>query len=131
MGYMRQVPASTTLSGSGSDCGVKPVDLVYLRRFTMGNRELEREVLQLFVTQAPVYLRLLRAAESVKQWTDAAHTLKGAARAIGAWRVALCAENAEKLKSVGDCERRVRALEIITAALDEARTHITDVICSN
>jgi HPt (histidine-containing phosphotransfer) domain-containing protein len=128
---MTQVVASVTLIGSGPDCGVNPVDLVYLRRFTLGNHELEREVLELFITQAPAYLRLLGAAESVKQWTDAAHTLKGAALAIGAWRVALCAENAEMLKSVGDFERRVRALEIITAAVDEARTHITDMICSN
>jgi HPt (histidine-containing phosphotransfer) domain-containing protein len=128
---MTQVAASATMSGSGPDCGVKPVDLVYLRRFTLGNHELEREVLELFITQTPIYLGSLRAAQSVKQWTDAAHTLKGAARAIGAWRVARCAENAEMLKSVGDFERRVRALEIITAAVDEARTHITDMICSN
>jgi HPt (histidine-containing phosphotransfer) domain-containing protein len=128
---MTQMAASATLSGSGSECGGKPVDLVYLRRFTMGNHDLEREVLELFIKQAPIYLGSLRAAESVKQWMEAAHTLKGAARAIGAWQVARCAENAEMLKLVGDLERRVRALEIITAAIDEARSHITDLICSN
>jgi HPt (histidine-containing phosphotransfer) domain-containing protein len=128
---MTQVAASGTLSGSLFDRGIKPVDLVYLRRFTLGNHALEREVLELFVTQAPIYLQLLRTAESAKQWADAAHTLKGAAQAIGAWRVAHCAENAEMLKSVGDFERRVRALEIITAAVDEARTHIIGMICSN
>src|SRR5262245_39403508 len=116
-GHMAQLAASVTSSGSCSDFGLQPVDIIYLRRFTLGNRELEREVLELFATQAPVYLQLLRVADSVKEWTDAAHTLKGSARAIGAWRVARCAENAEMLNSVANSEQRVRGLEIITAAV--------------
>jgi HPt (histidine-containing phosphotransfer) domain-containing protein len=72
-----------------------PVDLVHLRRFTMGNRALEQEVLQLFAAQAPLTLEQLRAAASIKAWRDAAHTLKGSAAAVGATAIARTAAEAE------------------------------------
>ena len=51
----------------------RPVDLVHLSRYTLGERALEREVLQLFCTQSTIYLERLREAKSDKDWTDAAH----------------------------------------------------------
>jgi HPt (histidine-containing phosphotransfer) domain-containing protein len=73
------------------------VDRAYLARFTLGNAALEREVLELFAAQAPVYQQRLREARTRKDWQDAAHTLKGSAMAIGAWRLARFAEMAEKI----------------------------------
>ncbi|MGH6866065.1 MAG: Hpt domain-containing protein, partial [Methyloceanibacter sp.] len=61
----------------------RPVDLVHLSRYTLGERDLEREVLELFCSQSLVYLERLREAQSDKEWIEAAHTLKGSARAIG------------------------------------------------
>ena len=43
---------------------VRPVDLVYLSRFTLGERALEREVLELFCTKSFVYLERLNQAQS-------------------------------------------------------------------
>ncbi len=73
------------------------VDRAYLARFTLGNAALEREVLELFAAQAPVYLQRLREADCAKAWKEATHTIKGSAGAIGAWRLARFAEMAEKV----------------------------------
>src|SRR5262245_35660445 len=66
--------------------GERPIDLVHLARMTLGDRSLEREVLALFDRQAGMLLvRMQQAART--GICAAAHTLKGSARGIGAWRV--------------------------------------------
>jgi len=86
--------------GSDRDVqGDRPVDLVHLARYTMGNRDLEREVLTLFARQSDIYVARLREARDAKSWIEAAHTLKGSARGIGAWQVAEAAERAERRAS--------------------------------
>jgi len=104
-----------------ADC---PVDHAHLARYTFGNKALELEVLQLFADQAPEYLRQLRAATTEKAWRDAAHTLKGSARAVGAVRVADKAERAEALRASPDRVARARAVTALEEALAEARAHI-------
>lgn len=73
----------------------RPVDLVHLARHTLGNRDLEREVLQIFVRQSAIYLDRIRDATTVTERQMAAHTIKGSARGIGAWQVADIAEGLE------------------------------------
>lgn len=106
------------------DGGVKPVDFPYLRRFTHGDFALEEEVLRLFAQHTPEYLAAMRNAATAKAWHDAAHTLKGAARGIGAWRVGRCAEGAERLRFDTDFDRRTFALDNTAEALDEALGYI-------
>ncbi len=63
-----------------------PIDLDHLREMTMSDSALEREVLGLFVEQTA---NMMRALASLPDNAAAlAHTLKGSARAIGAFRVA-------------------------------------------
>ena len=102
------------------DGGTKPVDLQYLGRFTMGDKPLEIEVLDLFLVHTPLYMHRLASAVTAKEWHDAAHTLKGAARGIGAWRLARCAESAERLRFDTDTDRRSFALDSAAEALAEA-----------
>ena len=102
----------------------RPVDLVHLSRYTLGDRALEREVLELFCVQSAIYVDRLRAASSDKEWTDAAHSLKGSARAIGAWRAAAAAEDAEALSGEGTAQARASRLHDIDASLNEARACI-------
>ena len=109
------------------DAGTKAIDLSYLKRFTLGNRDLEREVLYLFAQAAPGYLRQLREAAHAKAWHDAAHTLKGSARAVGAWRVARAAELAEKLRFGTETDRRNLAVDNAAEALDEAIGFIVQI----
>ncbi|TNE66527.1 MAG: Hpt domain-containing protein [Alphaproteobacteria bacterium] len=66
----------------------------HLSGFTMGDEDLERQVLQIFSENAPGYLDTLKSAEC-ESWKSDAHKLKGAARSIGAWRLARAAERAE------------------------------------
>lgn len=101
-----------------------PIDRAHLARYTMGNVHLETEVLGLFATQAPEYLNLLQRSRSAKDWRDAAHTLKGSARAVGAWHVAQSAEDAEALHASSDKLARLAALARIADALDEACGYI-------
>ncbi len=43
----------------GRKTSSRPVDLVHLSRYTLGERALEREVLELFCTQSSIYLERL------------------------------------------------------------------------
>jgi HPt (histidine-containing phosphotransfer) domain-containing protein len=93
----------------------RPVDLVHLSRYTLGERALEREVLQLFCAQPTIYLERLRAARSDKDWREAAHSLKGSAYAVGAWRTGAAAERAENLGAgplSGEALAKTRAHQI-------------------
>lgn len=110
----------TRVRAERRDHVVKPIDFDYLGRFTFGNRELEREVLYLFAQNAPNYLRSLCGAGSSKAWHDAAHTLKGSARAVGAWRVARAAETAEKVCFEAESGRKAAAAEQVSDAVEEA-----------
>lgn len=101
-----------------------PIDRVYLARFTLRNAALEREVLELFAEQAPVYLERLRGARERTAWRRAAHTIKGSASAVGAWRLARFAEMAERVDVDADAAlgegHREEALAAVATAMDEA-----------
>ena len=100
-----------------------PVDLAHLARYTLGDRALEREVLELFCGQSRVYLEHLHAARSEQAWRDAAHSLKGSAQAVGAWRVADAARAAEIGKGT-DGGDRTQVLPTIEASVAEANSFI-------
>lgn len=100
-----------------------PIDRLHLARYTLGNLELEIEILGLFARQAPETLAQLRAAKTEKAWRDAAHTLKGSARAVGAGRVGDCAARAETLGPADETVRRA-AIEALGAALEDATIYI-------
>jgi HPt (histidine-containing phosphotransfer) domain-containing protein len=81
-----------------------PIDLVHLSRQTMGDRELELEVLALFERQASHIGGKLVTLESGADHlvrADLAHKLKGSARAVGAFAVASAAENYEHSARAG------------------------------
>lgn len=70
------------------------VDFEYLEGFTAGDMQVITEVLQLFQGQAEGWLaRLDSPAEG---WRDLAHTIKGAARGIGATALGDVADRAER-----------------------------------
>jgi HPt (histidine-containing phosphotransfer) domain-containing protein len=66
----------------------RPVDLAFLARQTGGDRALEEEVLRLFAKQASVLGNELRSETNCEIRKRSAHTLKGAARAVGAFSLA-------------------------------------------
>jgi len=73
----------------------KPVDLVHLARQTMGDRDLEIEVLSIFLSNCDNYLDDYKNAANQNCRKHAAHRIKGSAQGLGAWDLAAQAERAE------------------------------------
>lgn len=69
------------------------LDLAHLSRQTFADRALERDVLALFDAQCVRLIGLVARGGAARD--EALHTLKGAARAVGAWRVASLAQAIE------------------------------------
>jgi HPt (histidine-containing phosphotransfer) domain-containing protein len=91
----------------------RPVDLDHLNRYTGGDRGLNREILKLFEDQCRSTLTQLEAlakdnGAGSKSWHELAHTLKGAARGVGAFGLADLAAEAEKIPS-----DRAAAIEVV------------------
>lgn len=105
-----------------------PVDLIHLNHYTMRDEGLQREVLQLFCNQVENYVQNLWHAKTRDEWYLAAHTLKGAARSIGAWSVASAAEKAECIANFEDSIMRADAFSHVEDAVDEARSFILTLI---
>ena len=98
-----------------SDRLSSPLDLEHLDRMTLGDAALRREVLAMFLKQTGELLASLKAepGERARQ----AHTLKGSARAIGAFGVATCAEALEAAIRTGiDPSPALAQLETATMA---------------
>jgi HPt (histidine-containing phosphotransfer) domain-containing protein len=97
-----------------------PIDIIHLRRMTLGDASLEREVLAMFSAQAVGLASALAALPSDAR--ALAHTLKGSARAIGAFGVADAAACLEALiQNGGD---PAEALAELTDAVARARAAI-------
>lgn len=78
------------------------VDLAHLARYTGGDRSLNSEVFKLFdqqTTDMVARLRTVLEARDTKSWKELTHTLKGAARGIGAFPFADACAQAEPLVS--------------------------------
>jgi len=104
----------------------RPVDLVHLARHTLGNRDLEHEVLRLFERQSVIYLSRLKDARKAPDRFQAAHTIKGSARGIGAWRVANLAEALEdEAPPVHGARKMIADLE---NAIGEANGFIREIL---
>jgi HPt (histidine-containing phosphotransfer) domain-containing protein len=90
----------------------------------MGDRTLEREVLQLFQSHSRLQLvRLGAAVGDAKKWRDAAHAIKGSARGVGAWPLAVSAERAELADGGSQAIQAAIVLDV-TSALTEANAYI-------
>lgn len=72
-----------------------PIDLVALAGNTLGNRDLEREVLRMFKAQSRSMMSRISSEMTPAVRSDLIHTLKGSARAVGALQVALVCEGIE------------------------------------
>ena len=93
------------------------VDLPHLSGFTDGDLELERELAELYLSTADVYLDQLAASlDDPEAWRKAAHALKGASANLGA---RIVAERALAAEQQGPAASR---LDLLRSAVDEVRT---------
>jgi HPt (histidine-containing phosphotransfer) domain-containing protein len=93
---MTAMTASNAASAAGPDRLCAIIDDNHLGRMTLGDRRLEREVLEIFVRQTVIMLERIAGTDPALA-AAAAHTLTGSARGIGAWRVAQAAEQLERI----------------------------------
>lgn len=99
------------------------IDEDHLGRMTLGDRSLEREVLEIFARQTTLMLERITGLDRAHA-AAAAHTLKGSARGIGAWRVAQAAEQLERAASEGGDHAFEAAIAELKAASSEVRAAI-------
>lgn len=98
----------------------RPIDLEHLARQTMGDREVEREVLDLFVHQA-LSVRDAIVSADIAERLRLSHALKGSARGVGAMPIADC---------VAEIEARpadAKLIKRLTRLIDDARDFIASI----
>jgi len=93
-----------------------PIDLSHLARYTGGDRTLNAEILKLFdgqVTAMVGQLRTILAARDAKKWREVTHTIKGAARGVGAFAMGDAAANAEPVDPATNQARAEEVIEVL------------------
>lgn len=75
------------------------VDFAYLEQFAAGDETVVDEVLELFREQSAIWGAMLTPAND--GWRDGVHTLKGAARGVGAFQLGDACEACEAAGSGG------------------------------
>jgi HPt (histidine-containing phosphotransfer) domain-containing protein len=101
------------------------IDFEHLARMTLGEPDLEAEVLTLFDQQADILLARMRDAPP-KAVAAFAHTLKGSARGIGAWRLAAAADAVETNAVRSYTGGGPRAAARLVAAVEEVKAVIAE-----
>lgn len=102
------------------------VDLAHLARYTGGDAALNAEILRLFDNQASELVERLQGiieARDAKSWKTALHTLKGAARGIGAFSLGDAAAAAEPIDPA-DSKTATAALQSLQSSTDQVRFFI-------
>jgi HPt (histidine-containing phosphotransfer) domain-containing protein len=91
-----------------------PVDLSHLARYTGGERALNSEILRLFQAQLESLVESLRAVaerRDSKSWREITHSIKGAARGVGAFPVGEAAAAAEPVDLLLQQDKAEAAIE--------------------
>lgn len=100
------------------------IDLEHLARYTGGDATVNAEVLRLFDAQANDLVARLQAildARDAKSWKEVTHTIKGAARGIGAFDMADAAARCEpiNLADRGNASTAIATLKIHSDAVQQ------------
>jgi len=118
------VPLATGSRHCDSGPAAEVIDRAHLARMTFGEQSLARELLELFDRQAVTLLARLR--EGGAETAALAHTLKGSAGGIGAWRVMRAAENCERAAGGS-----AAAIDGLVLAVEEARAAIAEILAAD
>jgi HPt (histidine-containing phosphotransfer) domain-containing protein len=112
------VTGASSLATFGRSQQPQVFDERHLAGMTLGDARLEREVLELFLSQAAGMLERAGVAPATSA-AAAAHRLKGSSRAIGAWRLARAAESYEvAVANAEDIQIKEALAELRAAALE-------------
>ena len=95
------------------------LDLEHLDHHTFNDSHLRDELLAMFAHQVAEQLALLSACNDHAEWLVATHTMKGSARAVGAWTICKVAENLEALPEISWREEKTAGLERLSEAIKD------------
>ena len=104
------------------------IDIAHLSRMTLGEHSLKHEVLALFDRQADILLLRIRGGAPAVAAVSA-HTLKGSAAGIGAFKVARAVEAVEQTQGFEARDAAVAAaIDTLAVVLGEAKAEIARLL---
>lgn len=110
----------------------RAIDLEHLAKYTGGEKDLNGEILRLFETQISIMvaeLNGLLASRDAKRWREIAHTIKGAARGVGAFEMGEAAAKAEPVNPA-DSARAQAAIQKLEAEAQTVRAFIQNYLAA-
>jgi HPt (histidine-containing phosphotransfer) domain-containing protein len=110
-----------------------PIDMSHLARYTGGDRTLNTEILRLFNGQLSTMvdqLLTVLAQRDVRKWREVTHTLKGAARGVGAFGVGEAAAAAEPIDPAQSQDRAIQVIEVLRVEGEAAQAFIADYLAA-
>jgi len=108
------------------------IDLEHLAKYTGGEKDLNGEILRLFEDQIAsmvIELNGLVASQNSKRWREIAHTIKGAARGVGAFEMGEAAAKAEPVNPADGAEAQA-AIQKLEAEAQTVRAFIQNYLAA-
>jgi len=110
-----------------------PIDMSHLARYTGGDKALNAEILRLFDTQVNDMVGQLLSvleARDARKWREVTHTIKGAARGVGAFAMGEAAAAAEPVDPVQSHDRAMEAIESLRVEGEAVQAFIADYLAA-
>ena len=110
-----------------------PVDLSHLARYTGGDKTLNTEILRLFNGQVGDMVEQLLSVlqqRDARKWREVTHTLKGAARGVGAFAMGEAAAAAEPVDPTTSPDRAVEVIEALRVEGEAVQAFIADYLAA-
>ena len=111
----------------------EPIDLSHLARYTGGDRALNAEILKLFDNQVSQMVgQLLSVLESrdSRKWREVTHTIKGAARGVGAYAMGEAAAEAEPVDPGTQHDRAMEVIEALRVEGEAVQAFIAEYLAA-
>ncbi|HEX4636718.1 MAG TPA: Hpt domain-containing protein [Rhizomicrobium sp.] len=110
-----------------------PIDMSHLARYTGGDRTLNTEILRLFNGQLSSMVdQLLTVLQQrdVRKWREVTHTIKGAARGVGAFAVGEAAAAAEPIDPATSQDRAIQVIEALRVEGEAVQAFIEEYLAA-
>ena len=110
-----------------------PVDLSHLARYTGGDKALNSEILKLFDGQVSEMVGQLLGVlqqRDARKWREVTHTIKGAARGVGAFAMGEAAANAEPVDPTVSPDRAIQMIEALRVQGEAVQAFIADYLAA-
>ena len=108
------------------------IDLEHLAKYTGGEKALNDEILRLFdgqISTMVTELNGLVAGQDAKRWREIAHTIKGAARGVGAFEMGEAAAKAEPVNPADSAQAQA-ALQKLEREAETVRAFIATYLAA-